>query len=203
MPDSAITKRALASAMKSLMEKMPFSKISVGDICEHCQMNRKSFYYHFRDKYDLVNWIFYTEFVGAVHDKNYDDGWSLIEDICDYFYKNRHFYMNALEVTGQNCFHDYFQSLLQPIVSNYLWEMIDSSEDSEFFAVFFSDAFLCAIERWLLEKECMPPEKFVSLLKSSMSSVARKIVSDLEEEPHLKDQTDSKTLHKKTGLENL
>ena len=24
-------------------------------------MNRKSFYYHFKDKYDLVNWIFDTE----------------------------------------------------------------------------------------------------------------------------------------------
>lgn len=44
--------------MKKLMEKKPFSKISVGDICEDCGMNRKSFYYHFRDKYDLVNWIF-------------------------------------------------------------------------------------------------------------------------------------------------
>jgi hypothetical protein len=81
--------------------------------------------------------------------------------------------------------------------------MIDSSEDSEFFAVFFSDAFLCAIERWLLAKECMPPEKFVSLLKSSMSSVARKIVSDMQEGPHLKDQTGSKSLHKINGFENL
>ena len=26
-------------------------------------MNRKSFYYHFRDKYDLVNWIFYVDFI--------------------------------------------------------------------------------------------------------------------------------------------
>lgn len=57
---------ALATAMKQLMAKEPFSKISVGDICQVCQMNRKSFYYHFRDKYDLVNWIFQTEFLTAV-----------------------------------------------------------------------------------------------------------------------------------------
>ena len=58
MADSNVTKRALATAMKQLMAKEPFSKISVGDICQVCQMNRKSFYYHFRDKYDLVNWHF-------------------------------------------------------------------------------------------------------------------------------------------------
>ena len=41
------------SIMKALMEERPFAKISVGDICERCGMNRKSFYYHFKDKYDL------------------------------------------------------------------------------------------------------------------------------------------------------
>ena len=47
MADSNITKNALAVSMK-LMEKKPFSKISVGDICEgDCGINRKSFYYHF------------------------------------------------------------------------------------------------------------------------------------------------------------
>ena len=58
MADSNITKRALAAALKELMEQKPFSKINVAEICEKCGMNRKSFYYHFKDKYDLVNWIF-------------------------------------------------------------------------------------------------------------------------------------------------
>ena len=62
MPDSLITKKALASSLKELMETQPLTKISVGDICEKCGMNRKSFYYHFCDKYELVNWIFDTEF---------------------------------------------------------------------------------------------------------------------------------------------
>jgi len=44
MPDSNITKRALAQTMKDLMAERPFAKISVGDICERCGMNRKSFY---------------------------------------------------------------------------------------------------------------------------------------------------------------
>lgn len=63
MADSSITKKALANAMKELMEQKKFSKINVGEICSLCNMNRKSFYYHFKDKYDLVNWIFYSEFV--------------------------------------------------------------------------------------------------------------------------------------------
>ena len=63
MADSNITKRALASALRELMQEVPFDKIQVTHICERCDMNRKSFYYHFMDKYDLVNWIFDTEFI--------------------------------------------------------------------------------------------------------------------------------------------
>ena len=85
MADSNITKNALASSLKSLMEQKPFQKINVNDICEGCGMNRKSFYYHFKDKYDLVNWIFYTEFVSHIHVELYDNGWDLLVDVCRYF----------------------------------------------------------------------------------------------------------------------
>ena len=100
MPDSNITKKALAMAMKELMEQIPFSKISVSDICEKCGMNRKSFYYHFKDKYDLVNWIFDVEFFQAVHVRDYNLpnwSWRFLEDSCQYFYENQSFYRKALQ----------------------------------------------------------------------------------------------------------
>ena len=49
MAEAGVTKKVLAYALKSLMASRPLSKITVGDICEACDMNRKSFYYHFRD----------------------------------------------------------------------------------------------------------------------------------------------------------
>ena len=66
MADSNITKRTLASALKELMESTPFTKITVSDICAKCNMNRKSFYYHFKDKFDLVNWIFDVEYLSHI-----------------------------------------------------------------------------------------------------------------------------------------
>ena len=43
MADSNITKRALANALQELMIEIPFERISVSQICEKCDMNRKSF----------------------------------------------------------------------------------------------------------------------------------------------------------------
>lgn len=86
--------------MKKLMRQRPFEKISVSDICNDCGINRKSFYYHFRDKYDLVNWIFYVGFVGGMDVVNYENVWDLLSDILDYFYSEREFYYAALQIEG-------------------------------------------------------------------------------------------------------
>ena len=50
------TKKQLAEALKSAMLHKSFSKISVKDIVEVCGINRKTFYYHFQDIYDLLRW---------------------------------------------------------------------------------------------------------------------------------------------------
>ena len=102
MPDSSLTKRALAQAIKELMNEKPLVKISIADIVDRCQMNRQSFYYHFRDKYDLVNWIFYTELITELQNSSNKDEYEELKNICRYLYDNRAFYINAQKFTGQN-----------------------------------------------------------------------------------------------------
>ena len=53
---SQITKRALEASLKNLLLKKPLNKITVNDITEDCGINRMTFYYHFKDIYDLVEW---------------------------------------------------------------------------------------------------------------------------------------------------
>ncbi|MCI2105122.1 MAG: TetR/AcrR family transcriptional regulator [Intestinimonas sp.] len=173
MPDSNITKQALARTMKKLMAQQPFSKISVGDICETCGMSRKSFYYHFKDKHDLVNWVFYTEFIQTIQKKDYLSSWGLITDICRYFYSERDFYRNALEIQGQNSFRSYFSETMEPFLFLLTQDLFQDIDDPQFYITFFSDALLAAIIRWLTGPECLPPEKFLSQLKATMVDFAR------------------------------
>ena len=53
---SQITKRALEQSLKHLLLKKPLTKITINDITEDCGINRMTFYYHFKDIYDLVEW---------------------------------------------------------------------------------------------------------------------------------------------------
>ena len=53
---SQVTKRALEASLKNLLLQKPLSKITISDITEDCGINRMTFYYHFKDIYDLVEW---------------------------------------------------------------------------------------------------------------------------------------------------
>ncbi|MGI6500531.1 MAG: TetR/AcrR family transcriptional regulator C-terminal domain-containing protein [Anaerostipes sp.] len=159
-----LTKRALAAAMRELMDEVPFEKIQVAHICECCNMNRKSFYYHFKDKYDLLNWIFDTEIISFVQSisgtAQLNQRVEVFQEVCNYFYKNKIFYRKALKIQGQNSFSEHLREYLTPILKNRLLYLLGDCED-DFTLNFYLDAIVCTIERWLLEKECMPPDQFV------------------------------------------
>ncbi len=165
MADSNITKRALANSLKELMAEQPFDKINVAQICERCNMNRKSFYYHFKDKYDLVNWIFDTEFIMLLKKEHlgtkYQERWAFIEKINLYFYQNHAFYRKALQIKGQNSFSDHFREYIRPLLAERISWMFGAERPDEFTLDFLADAVICAMERWLLARECMPPEEFL------------------------------------------
>ena len=72
---SQITKQALASSLRKLLEEKPLDKITVVDVAEDCGVNRQTFYYHFRDIYDLVDWFFAAETTRALEGKETYDTW--------------------------------------------------------------------------------------------------------------------------------
>jgi len=166
--ESKGTKQVLAQSLKELMNERSFLKISVGDICTHCGMSRKSFYYHFQDKYDLMNWIFYTEFAATLQLPAEISSQQLLLNICSYFHKEQAFYRNALSVNGQNSFQEYFVDVIQPFIHAFVLEMFDESQDIHFFVTFYTDAFLSAIIRWLNEGTPIPPQQFAYLLEKAV-----------------------------------
>ena len=188
MADSSITKQALAASLKELMQEMPFEKINVAQICERCGMNRKSFYYHFKDKYDLVNWIFDTDFIAVVSahtlPHSAQERWDLVERICEAFYRERDFYRKAFQITGQNAFSDHFAECIRPLLKVRLLDLIGDDTTDHFPLDFYSDAILCAIRRWLLAKDCMPPKPFVSRVKRLIEHGAATICQEMEPAQH-------------------
>ena len=182
MADSGITKRALAEALKQLMEEMPFGKISVADICEKCDMNRKSFYYHFKDKYDLLNWILDTELLNtALMSSPQGDSWTRIRQLLVYLYENRSLVCKAFTIEGQNSPAEHFRVLMEPMLIARMQEIFGSDQHQEFRVNFYYDALRCTIERWITSPNCVPPDVFLEQLRDTVKSVAQAVARSFEE----------------------
>ena len=183
MADSNITKRALAGALRELMADVPFDKIQVAHICERCDMNRKSFYYHFKDKYDLLNWIFDTDFIAFVQklsvSQSLEQRVDELREVCNYFYNNRDFYRKALKIEGQNSFSEHFREYISPFLKDRLSYYLLSETPDNFALNFFTDAAVSTMERWLSDKNCMRPDEFVDKLMHLLSRSAEALNREL------------------------
>lgn len=155
MPGASHTKQILAESMKALMKKMPLEKISVSDIVERAEVGRNTFYYHFQDKYDLVNWIFQSESTRFFAEHVTRDNWAgWLEGLEEYFLANREFYCNALEYTGQNSLQSYlFETFSDQVVQQAHDVGMDrdgrlTQEELRFAGEFIACAMLGLLVRW-------------------------------------------------------
>lgn len=125
MSNQEITKSALANGLRSLMTKKKLSQITVKDITTECGISRNAFYYHFKDKYDLINWIFLSEMLPVINTfsepDRYFDGFV---NLCKHLLADRQFYMQAFLYSGQNSLQDvlmetYFELIKIHISTTY------------------------------------------------------------------------------------
>lgn len=178
MSESKITKKYLAATLKELLRSTPFEKVSVSDICDTCGVSRKTFYYHFQDKFALAEWVFNTEFIAGLKKAPPSDFWEIVRAVCEYFYEERQFYSALLQYGGQNSFREHFQSFLFDTLAQYLLPDMEKTqsiaedgnlptdETRTFFVHYVSDSLLIAIYRWISTGAHMPPQEFVALLQS-------------------------------------
>ena len=179
MADSNVTKKAMALALKELSCKKLFEKISIGDICRHCNMSRKTFYYHFKDKEDLVNWIFDTEFIAYARKNTYESVWDAMEDLLKYFYANLNFYRKILFYEGQNSFSLYFNELIYSVFVQQLQTILHDPSLKESHVNFVADGMVCMLKRWMSDTECTPPDVFIEEIKSGARMMATYIFQTL------------------------
>ncbi|WP_117169935.1 dihydroxyacetone kinase transcriptional activator DhaS [Paraliobacillus sediminis] len=183
MNSSIITKKIIANAFKSFMKSQPFVKISVSDIMKACQMRRQTFYYHFQDKFELLEWIYQHETKENISDFiNYERWENIFNQLFDYFYQNQLFYKNALDVTEQNSFIDYLSQHTRTLYLKTINDILVHSNNTldtdkkEIIASFYSHGFVGLIKEWI-ENSCSPePEYMANTVKTSIHDQLTKAI---------------------------
>ena len=144
---SLITKKTLSESLKRAMEKKPFQKITVSELVLDCNINRKTFYYHFADIYDLLKWTIEVESVEIVKRFNlHTDYREAISFVMDYIDENRYMLNCAYNSIGRDELKRFLFSDCQEItisIINYAEKEVGKNLEAEykdFLGVFYSEA---------------------------------------------------------------
>lgn len=121
------TKTALAISLKHYMTRKPLSKITVNDLITDCNVNRKTFYYHFENIYDLLKWMLEQEAIEVV--RTFDllvDYEAAIHFIVKYVQSNAHILNCAYDSMGRDEMKRFFNQDFCSVIQN----IIDDCEQS-------------------------------------------------------------------------
>ena len=162
------TKEKLAEAFKTVVCKKSFTKTTIADITKECGMTRENFYYHFRDKYDIIGWVCRHQLVANIPEK-YDKKY--VEDLIIYLVRKINedykFYRTVVRDVGVEQVRKEVLPYIRKLIYRLIDETIDENvwrmrEEKENIAVdFISDALITFLTEYMLENEKMDEKLMV------------------------------------------
>ncbi len=166
---SQVTKYAIEASLKKLLLQKPLDKITISDITEDCGISRMTFYYHFKDIYDLVEWICLEESRRALEDKKTYDTWQqgflqILEAVRD----NKPFILNVYHSVSREQIELYLYKLTYDLLINVVEEksqgMSIRPEDKQFIADFYKYAFVGLTLDWVRHNMKEDPQVIIDHL---------------------------------------
>lgn len=188
MSDSLITKKAIVEGMKELTKKKAFDKITVSDIAEICGLNRQTFYYHFQDKYDLVNWIYYNEIIAAVVDGlTYENCMEKVLQMLNKMKADDYFYISTLKASVKNEFEESLFKVVRELFCDIISEIVEDfhatmeEDEIKFIADFYSFGMTGMIISWASNGMKKSPEVISKQIKSLYLSTEKFVTTHSNE----------------------
>lgn len=166
---SQTTKRALAASLKKLLLQKPLDKITVIDIVEDCEVNRQTFYYHFKDIFDLIEWMCLDEASKALNgQKTYDTWQQGFLQIFHAVQQNKPFIMNVYHSVSREqvelYLHEVTYDLMIGVIEEQAQGMSVRDEDKRFIADFYKFAFVGLMLDWIRKGMKQDPKEIVEHL---------------------------------------
>ena len=149
-----LTQKALAESLKKLLNRKTLNKITVSDITNDCGVNRQTFYYHFHDVYELVDWIFAEEMKRYAQEGFTPDNWrDVMTRLMDNFLEERYFIINVYNSLNRKELEKYMRVFVKPAVTDIVNEIARnydvSAEDIDFLTSTLTASLTGIVAEWI------------------------------------------------------
>ena len=173
------TKEILAESFIELAASKAINRISVVDIVENCSLTKPTFYRYFKDKYDLIAWIYVRE-AQKIVDKIGKNGYLWRDTILDglrYYEKNRKYMVNALiHTSGRESFINQINEADIGFITAEIKKMLkDDKIPDDLSAMvkiycYGTGQYLCD---WLMDSKPAPCEKVADVMEACIPEILK------------------------------
>lgn len=164
-------KYRLADSIKECMKHTPVDKITVKTIAEGCGTTRQTFYRHFLDKYDLINWYFDKLMLESFAQMG--QGSTVYEGLVKKFrfiQKERVFFNEAFRSDDQNSLKEHdFELILQFYLDKLMGKTSQApKEELRFQLELYCRGSVYMTVKWVLTGMKATPEEMARSLVEAM-----------------------------------
>ena len=158
------TKEALANALKQLLQKKQITKITINDLTETCGISRMTFYYHFKDIYDLADWTLQEALHAAIADNRTHENWQQgFLNLLVVLKEHQSLILNAYYAIDREQVERYMrrevEELLLPVVKEQAEGLKISAQGKRRVAAFYSYAFMGVVMEWIQRNMAASPQE--------------------------------------------
>ena len=178
------TKQAIETAFLQLLNEKPLNKITINDITEDCGVNRMTFYYHFKDIYDLVDWILAEDAAKAMEGRRGFGTWSeAYLDVLHQLQDNKTLVLNVYRSVGREQVEQYLYRLLDPILKDFAdrecHDITVQDADKQFVVDFYKYALVGMTLEWTRRDMKGDPKKMVERVSTMIHGDFRRALCRL------------------------
>ena len=183
-------KAAIIDSFKQLVNKKSIDKVTVKGICEHCNVNRQTFYNHFTDIMDVFKFIFFEELsIEIAQNRTFETWGGGFLATMNYLKKNSkmilHVYNSTYWPEAKIYFVNFSNRLLDDVVEECMLQMGVKLKDNDqnFIVNFYRHVFNGLMVDWVGEGMEEDPEIILKkLLIMITGSIPRSVAAFVKEE---------------------
>ena len=178
---AADTKQMIADSLFGLLEHKKIDDITVKYLVEYCGISRQTFYYHFQDIYDLVEWACIEDASKALQGKKTYETWQEgLLQIFEAVLENKPFILNAYRCISREQMERFLYQLTYGLIRGVVEEQSRgtaiSEEDKSFIAEFYKYSFVGVMLDWIRQGMTDDPQVLTGKISAAMrGSIANAI----------------------------
>lgn len=176
----------LADSLKQLASKKLLEKITIKEITDLAGVIRPTFYNHFQDKFELLEWIIKKDLLEPIQPLIRND--MFMEAMVLLFTnieRDRAFYSHVVKLEGPVTFHSIAHKCVREVLLAIINEQMTGKESKhkwltpEVIASYYAESLCFAAETWINQNMILPPKEMADAYQYMISRSMMDIIKEL------------------------